>query len=103
MLACPLNLCPELNISYLLELKYVKAGMSPDNPRLPALIAAAREQVENYALDEKFKKTIGKNRLIKLVPIFSGHEGLSHKHFSGKINETITGAVNKLPAWHLNL
>lgn len=65
---------PELTTSYLLELKYVKAGMTPDDPKLPGLIADAEKQVKNYALDEKFKKTIGSTKLVKLVLIFSGHK-----------------------------
>ncbi|MCP5052381.1 MAG: hypothetical protein GY940_34760, partial [bacterium] len=65
---------PELNHSFLLELKYVKSGMTPEDPKLPQLIADAEEQLKDYALDEKFNKIIGNTRLIKLVLIFSGHK-----------------------------
>ncbi len=67
---------PELNISYLLELKYVKAGMTPDDPKLPQIVADAETQIKNYSLDEKFKKAVGNTQLIKLVLIFSGHEAV---------------------------
>jgi len=67
---------PELNFSFLLELKYVKAGMSPENPKLPQLVAEAEKQLNDYSLDETFNKTVGKTQLIKLVLIFSGHEAL---------------------------
>ncbi|MCP5049475.1 MAG: AAA family ATPase, partial [bacterium] len=67
---------PELNHSFLLELKYVKSGMTSEDPRLSQLIADAEEQLKDYALDEKFNKTIGKTRLIKLVLIFSGHKAV---------------------------
>jgi len=67
---------PELNYSFLLELKYVKAGMSPEDPKLPQLVAEAEKQLNDYSLDEKFSKTVGKTQLIKLVIVFSGHEAL---------------------------
>ncbi len=67
---------PELNISYLLELKYVKAGMTPDDPKLPQIVADAETQIKNYSLDEKFKKAVGNTELIKLVLIFSGHQAI---------------------------
>jgi len=67
---------PELNYSFLLELKYEKSGISPEDPKIPGLVAEAEEQLRNYSLDEKFKKTIGKTKLIQLVLIFSGHEAI---------------------------
>jgi hypothetical protein len=67
---------PELDHSFLLELKYEKAGMTPEDPKLARLVSEAEEQVKGYALDEKFSKTIGKTQLIKLVLVFSGHEAV---------------------------
>jgi hypothetical protein len=67
---------PEIRYSYLLEIKYVKAGMNPDDPRIQAIKSRAEEQVIRYAQDGKFDKTIGETRLIKLVLIFSGHEAV---------------------------
>ncbi|MCP4217503.1 MAG: AAA family ATPase [bacterium] len=67
---------PELNVSFLLELKYEKTGMNPEDPKLPQIVAGAEEQVKKYALDEKFNKTVGAGKLIKLVLIFSGHEAV---------------------------
>jgi len=67
---------PELNFSYLLELKYVKAGLTAGDPKLPGLIAAAEAQINAYARDKNLEKTAGNTRLIKLILIFSGHEAV---------------------------
>jgi hypothetical protein len=67
---------PELNFSFLLELKYVKGGMKPNDPKLPQLLADAEEQLKNYSLDKKFARSTGEIQLIKLVLIFSGHEAI---------------------------
>lgn len=62
-----------IGYSFLLEIKYVKGGLKPGDAGVETLKAAAREQIKQYALDAKFKKTIGKTKPIKLVLIFSGH------------------------------
>jgi hypothetical protein len=67
---------PALNVSFLLELKYMKAGMSPEDPKLPQLIAEAEKQLNDYSLDEEFNKTVGKTQLIKLIMVFPGHEAI---------------------------
>jgi hypothetical protein len=67
---------PELKYSFLLELKYHKAGLSPQDKKLTQLIAEAEEQIKNYALDKNYKKAIGNTKLIKLVLLFSGHEAV---------------------------
>jgi len=67
---------PKLNHSFLLELKYVKAGMSPQDPKIRKLIAQAEEQLQRYHLDTKFAKAIGNTQLVKLIIIFSGHEAV---------------------------
>jgi hypothetical protein len=64
----------EIKYSYLLEIKYIKTGVKPKTTEIDQLKAAARQQLENYSLDEKFRKNIEKTTLIKLVLIFSGHE-----------------------------
>jgi hypothetical protein len=65
-----------LKYSYILELKYIKAkeGKKIDLDTLQQLKAAAVEQLKNYSIDEKFRKTIEKTNLIKIALIFSGHE-----------------------------
>jgi hypothetical protein len=65
-----------IKYSYILEIKYVKAGLKPDDPLINTIKTQAEDQLERYALDEKFNKTVGKTRLIKLLLIFSGHEAV---------------------------
>ena len=67
---------PELNHSFLLEIKYEKSGLSPKDPKLNQLVSDAKRQVNQYAADEKFQKVVGKTELIKLSLIFSGHEAI---------------------------
>jgi hypothetical protein len=66
----------EIKYSCVLEIKYIKAekGKTPDPVKIRHLKAAAGEQLERYSFDEKFRKSIEKTELIKLVLIFSGHE-----------------------------
>ncbi len=63
-----------IKYSCILEIKYLKAGAQPDSPEVKALAAEAREQLNQYALDKKFAKTIGKTTLIKILMVFSGHQ-----------------------------
>ncbi len=63
-----------IKYSYLLEIKYIKAGVKPADVEVQQLKAAAEEQLKRYSIDEKFLKNIEKTTLIKLVLIFSGHE-----------------------------
>jgi hypothetical protein len=63
-----------INYSYLLEIKYIKAGVKPGDNEVQQLKAAAEEQLKQYSIDEKFRKNIDKTTLIRLVLIFSGHE-----------------------------
>jgi hypothetical protein len=64
-----------ITYSYLLEIKYLKSKESKkiDTDKIQQLKAAAAEQLKNYSIDEKFKKTIEKTHLIKIRLIFSGH------------------------------
>ena len=63
-----------IKYSYLLEIKYIKAGVKPEDTEVLKLKEAAEEQLRRYSIDEKFLKNIDKTTLIKLVLIFSGHE-----------------------------
>ncbi|MDQ1351139.1 MAG: hypothetical protein QG657_1441 [Acidobacteriota bacterium] len=63
-----------IKYSYLLEIKYIKAGVKPGDKEVQQLKTAAEEQLKQYGIDEKFRKNIDKTTLIKLVLIFSGRE-----------------------------
>jgi hypothetical protein len=63
-----------IKYSYLLEIKYIKAGVKPGDAEVLQLKEAAEEQLRRYSIDEKFLKNIEKTTLIKIVLIFSGHE-----------------------------
>ncbi len=67
---------PKLNYSFLLELKYVKAGIEADDPKTAKLVTEAEAQINRYTLDKKFIKTIGNTKLVKLILIFSGHKAI---------------------------
>jgi hypothetical protein len=67
---------PEIRYSYLLEIKYISAGLKPNDPQVQTIKTQAEEQINRYALDEKFSKTIAKTHLIKIILIFSGHEAI---------------------------
>ncbi|NIM11427.1 MAG: AAA family ATPase, partial [Candidatus Aminicenantes bacterium] len=63
-----------INYSYILEIKYLKSGSKRGDPGIQELIQTAEEQLKTYSIDEKYRKTIEKTNLIKLVLIFSGHK-----------------------------
>ncbi len=70
-----------LKYSYVLEIKYIKPeGKRKKNPAKPApgviekLKTEAEAQLQNYSIDEKFKKSIEKTQVIKLVLIFYGSD-----------------------------
>ncbi len=63
-----------LKYSYILEIKYLKAGVTSGDAKVRQLKAEAEEQLKNYSIDEKFRKTIEKTNLIKIVLIFSAHQ-----------------------------
>ena len=63
-----------IKYAYLIEIKYVQAGMWAEDKRLMPIISAAEEQLKSYSMDPKFQGNIKKVKLIKLVSIFSGHE-----------------------------
>lgn len=69
-----------LKYSYLLEIKYTKAGRNAEDPEIQRLKKDAEKQFQNYALNGSFAKTVEKTTLIKLVLIFSGHDLLYIGH-----------------------
>jgi hypothetical protein len=74
----------DIKYSYILEIKYIKKGeqakkvgaktKESKTDKSKKLRIEAEEQLKKYSIDEKFKKTIGRTSLIKLVLIFSGPE-----------------------------
>lgn len=62
----------EVKYSYILEIKYLKKGEKGKS--LEAKIKKTEEQLKKYTLDKRFKKTIGKTNLVKLVLVFCGTE-----------------------------
>jgi hypothetical protein len=62
-----------IKYAYILEIKYIKSGVSPGDEKVRQLKSEAKEQLEKYSIDEKFKKTIEKTNLIKIILVFSGH------------------------------
>lgn len=60
--------------SYMIEVKYLKAGRGPGKAAVQQLRADAEEQLKKYGIDKKFKKNIERTTLVKLVLIFAGHE-----------------------------
>jgi hypothetical protein len=65
-----------INYSYILEIKYLEAGIKPGDKKVGQAKAAAEEQLKRYHCDEKFMKNIQKTSLIKLALVFSGHEAV---------------------------
>ncbi|MDQ1352682.1 MAG: hypothetical protein QG657_2988 [Acidobacteriota bacterium] len=65
-----------IKYSYLLEIKYIKSGVTPADAEIQQLKTAAEEQLKRYSFDQKFLKNIEKTTLIKLALIFSGHEDI---------------------------
>jgi hypothetical protein len=72
---------PGIKFSYIIEIKYIKpADYEKENhdETLQALRQEAETQLNQYSLDEKFKKSIGQTTLKKLVLIFSGNRLVHH-------------------------
>jgi hypothetical protein len=63
-----------INYSYLLVIKYTKSGAKRDDEKVKQFIETAKQQLQRYSADEKFKKNIEKTTLIKLILVFSGHD-----------------------------
>ena len=66
-----------MKYSYILEIKYIKPEARRKKPTLSVLKklkAEAEEQLRNYSIDEKFKKSMEKTQIIKLVLIFYGSD-----------------------------
>ncbi|NIM15971.1 MAG: AAA family ATPase [Candidatus Aminicenantes bacterium] len=72
---------PGLKFSYLIEIKYIKPqGKKKELPpgQIKTIKKEAEIQLNKYSLDEKFRKSIGKTTLKKLVLIFSGNRMVHH-------------------------
>ena len=70
-----------LKYSYVLEIKYIKPegkgrkkSVRPTPGVIKKLKTEAEEQLQNYSIDEKFKKSMEKTQVIKLVLIFYGSD-----------------------------
>lgn len=68
-----------IRYSFVLEVKYLKAGFKPQgegalDPKIHRVVQEAKEQLRQYAMDEKFQKSVARTTAIKLVLVFSGHE-----------------------------
>jgi hypothetical protein len=65
-----------IKYAYILEIKYITAGEGKkiDAGKIRQLKSEAEQQLQNYCIDEKFKKTMEKTNIIKIALIFSGHE-----------------------------
>ncbi len=66
-----------IGYSYLLEIKYLKAGEKPSQGALKKLQEQAAGQLEQYSLDGNLAKVTEKTTLVKLSLIFSGHDLIS--------------------------
>ncbi|HLP48061.1 MAG TPA: AAA family ATPase [Candidatus Kapabacteria bacterium] len=66
-----------IKFSYILEMKYIKPEGRRKKPApgvIEKLKTEAKEQLRNYSIDEKFKKSMEKTQLIRLVLIFYGSD-----------------------------
>lgn len=65
-----------MKFAYLLEIKYLKAGVKPSESEIQILKTKAAEQLDRYGRDAKFQKSLGETTPVKLVLIFSGHDAV---------------------------
>jgi hypothetical protein len=67
-----------LKYSYVLEIKYIKPEGKRKKKPAPGIMEKlkieAAEQLRNYSIDEKFRKSMEKTRVIKLALIFYGSD-----------------------------
>ncbi|MCU0290267.1 MAG: PD-(D/E)XK nuclease domain-containing protein [Acidobacteria bacterium] len=66
-----------IKYSYILEIKYIKPEGRRKKPApgvIEKLKSEAQEQLLNYSIDEKFRKSMEKTQVIKLVLIFYGSD-----------------------------
>ena len=67
---------PAIKYSYLIEIKYLKTASGQSEvpeEKIRKLREEAETQLKRYSGDEKFQKTIGHTKLVKLVLVFCGH------------------------------
>ncbi len=68
-----------IKYAYLLEIKYIKPGKKPHDPKSESFMrlkSGAEAQLKNYGIDEKLSKKFENTRLIKVLLIFRGHEAV---------------------------
>ncbi len=65
-----------IQYAYLIELKYLPAGCKISDTAAQKLKTEAETQLVQYSVDIKFKKSLEKTTLIKIILIFSGQEAI---------------------------
>jgi hypothetical protein len=73
-----------IKYAYLIEIKYMKSADGKSKKKVDQLKSEAGEQLKQYEMDEKLRKSIEKTTLIKLVLVFSGHK----LAYIGEVKET---------------
>ena len=71
---------PDMEYSYILEIKYIKPSEYGEEIK-NRKIDEAREQLERYSVDDRFKKSIERTALKKIILIFVGHELKAFREF----------------------
>ena len=71
-----------IKYSYLIEIKYINSSDRIDKKKVEQKKVEAENQLKQYSMDEKFKKSIEKTTLIKLALVFSGHRLV----YDGEVN-----------------
>ena len=82
---------PQLKYSYIIEIKYIKSQnknkvLTPK--KIQELKNEAEVQLNQYCLDDKFKKAVGPTALKKLILIFCGTQMVYHNE-SGKKSKNL--------------
>jgi hypothetical protein len=84
----------DVKYAYLIEIKYMKraegrvtADKAKREAKIQQLKEEAQRQLEQYEMDERFRKSIEKATLIKLIVIFSGHRPV----YMGEVKSPASG------------
>jgi hypothetical protein len=64
---------PDLEYSYLIELKYITRGEYTED-KLQEKMKDAQEQLDQYAASDRVKGSIGNTRLIRIILVYKGWE-----------------------------
>jgi len=72
---------PTIKYSYIIELKYIKPSADKKEKKqvIEKLEKEAEDQLKRYSPDEKFKKSIGKTLLKKIILVFRGNHLVHHR------------------------